>query len=622
MIGRILGNRYEIIEQLGVGGMALVYKARDTLLDRLVTIKILRDEFTSDDEFVKRFRREAQAVAKLSHPNVVSVYDVGSEGSIHYIVMEYIAGRTLKELIKEKAPLPPKQAVEIARQICEALEHAHENGIVHRDIKPHNILLTRDGRVKVTDFGIARAASAATVTQTGTIVGSVHYFSPEQAKGEVVGIKSDLYSVGAVLYEMMTGRVPFEGESPIAVALKHLQTPVLPPRQLNPSIPVNLEQVILKAMAKEPGIRFRTAREMSRALQDAMEGKSIPMIYTDDDAPTQVMPAIRFSTGDFDMNPEQPRKREKRKMRPIIKVFLVVAILGLLSGMVFGARHLLIVPTLEVPNVAGKTVNEAIATLAAVGLESRVVSSENNPTVPKDHVVRTEPPAGQVVKKNRVIGLVVSQGAKTETVPNVKGRTVAEASIILRNAGFDVGTVEPIYDAQAPKDLIVSQEPVADLPAPLGTKVKLLVSKGPPPQNVGMPNLIGLYLEEAKQKLEAAGLTLGVVNDRTSGEYFARQVIEQDTPPGTQIEQGMVVNLVVSKGPGPAPKTAPVSVIVPATGTEHQVIIVVEDLKGTREEYIRNHKPGDVVTENIRYYGRGKIRVLIDGQTVREKQVQ
>jgi len=272
MEGRKLGGRYEILYRVGGGGMAVVYKAKDLLLNRYVAIKVMNESLSNDTEFIRRFSREAQAAASLSHPNVVNVYDVGREGHIHYIVMEYVEGPTLKEYIQENGPLPPEDAVHIASQICDALAHAHDNQIIHRDIKPHNILLGKNGRVKVTDFGIARAATSSTITQTGSVMGSVHYFSPEQARGGVIGEKSDLYSLGIVMYEMVTGELPFDGDSAIGIALKHLQEPVVAPRELRPDLPDNVNQVILKAMEKDPERRFASARAMMQELQHILPG--------------------------------------------------------------------------------------------------------------------------------------------------------------------------------------------------------------------------------------------------------------------------------------------------------------------------------------------------------------
>lgn len=284
MIGKMLGNRYEILEKLGGGGMAIVYKGRDTFLNRFVTIKVLRPEFTSDEDFIKRFRREAQAVARLSHPNIVNIHDVGQEDGIHYLVMEYIQGDNLKAIIRKNGQLAPEHAVRFAVQICEALEHAHENHIVHRDVKPHNILVTDDGRAKLTDFGIAMEATSGTITRTDTIMGSVHYLSPEQARGETATAKSDIYAVGILLYEMLTGKQPYSGDSPIAVALKHIQETPQPVDEVNDSVPAELAAVVMRAMEKKPEDRFKSAAELARYLEVALEdtGQATVVIPTDE----------------------------------------------------------------------------------------------------------------------------------------------------------------------------------------------------------------------------------------------------------------------------------------------------------------------------------------------------
>lgn len=313
-------GRYEIIERIGGGGMALVYKAQDILLNRNVAVKVLRQQFVHDEEFIRRFRREAQSAASLSHSNVVSIYDVGQEDEIHYIVMECVEGKNLNEIIKERAPLQVDEAVRIASQICDALEHAHQNQIIHRDIKPHNILIGRNGRVKVTDFGIARAVTSTTITQTGSVVGSVHYFSPEHAKGVITGEKSDLYSLGIVLYQMLTAQLPFLGESPISVALKHLQEEFEEPRKINPLIPQSVENVILKSMRKNPEERYQSADEMLRDLETCLlpgrrNESKLEFTHLDDEDQTRVIPAIKpqqlgvSSSGD-DV-PVQPRESEQ-----------------------------------------------------------------------------------------------------------------------------------------------------------------------------------------------------------------------------------------------------------------------------------------------------------------------
>ncbi|NLT95005.1 MAG: Stk1 family PASTA domain-containing Ser/Thr kinase, partial [Clostridia bacterium] len=339
MIGKKIANRYEILALIGGGGMSLVYQAKDIFLNRIVALKVLREQYASDNDFVRRFRREAQAVASLSHPNIVNIYDVGRDQHIHYLVMEYVKGKTLKEIIDERAPLPLNEVIDIVKQICDALEHAHENSIVHRDIKPHNILITRGGRGKVTDFGIARAASTATVTHTRGIIGSVHYFSPEQAKGEITDEKSDIYSLGIVLYQMVTGRLPFEGESPISVALMHIQNQPVPPSQYNPHITEAMEKIILKAINKKPDERYENVAKLRLDLRMALLGKMAnesgeflehypskekPVPVQSGHASDDTLVFEDLSLGENKTEQQKPSPKKVRKIKPIGYAFIGV----------------------------------------------------------------------------------------------------------------------------------------------------------------------------------------------------------------------------------------------------------------------------------------------------------
>ncbi|NLK51744.1 MAG: Stk1 family PASTA domain-containing Ser/Thr kinase [Syntrophomonadaceae bacterium] len=631
MIGKVLAGRYEIQGKLGAGGMAIVYRARCTWLDRTVTVKILRDELVNDEEFVRRFRHEAQAVAQLSHPNIVSVYDVGQDNGIYYIVMEYVDGQNLKELIRQKGKIATLEALDISIQICSALEHAHENNIIHRDIKPHNILITSRGKVKVTDFGIARAITGTTVTHPGKILGSVHYLSPEQARGELVGISSDLYSVGAVLYEMLTGRVPFEGESPISVALKHLQDPIMPPRKVEPAIPEIVEQIVLCALNKEPQQRFRSAREMQEALRAASRGEKLEFfseIPKESKKASNPGPSIPAGQGEGWEEETRPYDRletklepKRRKPTPLFWVLVIMGALGFFVGMVYLGIKLVAVPEVVVPNVQGKLVEDALKELQNHGVEGVVTSRQFNNEIPKERVISQKPLPEEKVKRGRRIELTVSQGAQLDIVPNVKGRSVAETEVLLGNRGFKVGLIDKAHHPQVAQGLVITQTPAADTQQPVGTAINLDVSLGPEPQSIMMPNLVSSNLEDAKAQITGSGLSLGNVTEEKSDQYYAGQIMRQEPVAQSPILPGSKVNLVVSQGPGPASLTAEVKVTVPKGENQQEVVITVEDLKGKREAYRAMHKPGEKIKVMVRYYSPARIQVLVNGVLFSEKDV-
>lgn len=624
MIGKILGNRYEIISQLGGGGMALVYKGRDTLLNRQVTVKLLRPEFTCDEEFVARFRREAQAVAKLSHPNIVSVYDVGQEGDIHYIVMEYVEGKNLKELIREEGILPVNRAVDIARQICEGLDHAHDSGIVHRDIKPHNILVTSGGKVKVTDFGIARAVTSVTVTQAGTIVGSVHYFSPEQAKGENTGARSDIYSVGIVLYEMVTGQVPFQGDSPIGVALKHIQEQSPAPSTLNRNISPELEKVILRAMEKDITMRYQTAGDMARDLRTVLLGQisEETRYLNEDEFATRVLTAPRIIRKDkFDENADELPNRRRKKVRPMAKLILAVLIIGILAGAATGINSFLNVPEVTVPNMKEMTLDTAISTLMGLGLKSKI-ERQNHPTAPKDTVISQDPEPDQKVKTGYTVTLTASNGPEYVQVPDVRQKDLTAAKVEIENAGFKVETTE-VYSDEVIKGSVVSQTPSEGSQAVAGSAVTLEVSKGREPKFVVVPDLKGLTLDQAGKTLGDINLKLSdTVNQAQSKDYLSGAIMAQQPNPQDNLQEGETVQVTLSTGPGPEAKTATVSVELPADNMTHQVKILVTDVAGTRTEYEQTHNAGEVFALQVTYYGQGKIQVLVDGKKIKEQLVK
>lgn len=570
MIGKTLGGRYEIIEQIGGGGMALVYKCLDLLLNRKVAVKVLRSQFVHDEEFIRRFRREAQAAASLSHPNVVSIYDVGQEGDIHYIVMEYIDGTNLNEIIKERAPLPVEEAIHYSMQICDALGHAHQNEIIHRDIKPHNILIGKNGRVKVTDFGIARAVTSSTITQTGSVVGSVHYFSPEHAKGTSTGEKSDLYSLGIVMYQMLTGKLPFLGESPISVALKHLQEDVEDPRNVNPAIPQSVENIILKSMRKKPSERYDSAREMMQDLETCLtpERRNEPKISFWDDLDeesTRVVPAIRSnqlataasddevpsadSASEEEKGNSVGKTKKKWTKRPGVWITILLILLVLVAGLAYFVKQQYSVSkTEEVPFVENLKLEEAVEKLKAVGLTYEV-KREFNEEKEKDVVFKQDPKKGEKLERNSKVTLYVSDGPELKKMPALKNSKIQEAKNQLLALGIkeDQITITNKYSDSDP-DVVLAQTPAANEDIdPKNITVKLTVSNGKKPFN--MPNLEGLTLEEAKTRIQLSKLKLDDVKYETSYLQPKGKVIKQfPYAPNDEVTSGAGIKLIVSSG--------------------------------------------------------------------------
>ena len=453
--GMTLGGRYELLDIVGEGGMSKVYRARDNILDRIVAVKILKDEFAKDRGFVERFRSEALSVARISHPNIVNVFDVGAQDGTYYIVMEYVDGHTLKHLIREQGPLTVEKAVDIAVMICDGVHHAHEKGIIHRDIKPHNILITEQGIVKVADFGIAQAVSAGTITYGNNIIGSVHYFSPEQAKGEPVNRTADIYSIGCILFEMVTGSVPFNADSPITIALRHINEEPPSPRATNPEVPPALETIIHKAMAKQPGERFQTAQEMRNALlkvQQAITG------------------ALTGDGADY--------LKTKRKMKPIGKGIIAFAILAFLSGILWSLAGNLFGAEVGVPSIVGKDVAQANEELGDLGLVLKVIGRKNDPSLAVDAIISQDPLPGRKVKAGREIEVILSEGVEQVKVPNVSGVTVSDATTRLSNRGLNLGNIDNVWDEKYAEGIVISQDPLAEASVTAGTAVNLAVSKG------------------------------------------------------------------------------------------------------------------------------------------------
>ncbi len=559
IIGKTIANRYEIISQTGVGGMATVYTARDNVLNRKVAIKVLKDEFTTDEEFVKRFNSEAQAAASLSHPNIVSIYDVGNEDGIYYIVMELVRGKTLKQIITEEGALPWKWSVNIAMQIASALETAHKNNIVHRDIKPHNIIITEDGVAKVTDFGIAKAVSNSTITAFGTTIGSVHYFSPEQAKGGYTDAKSDIYSLGVVMYEMLTGRVPFDSDTSVSVALKHMQEPPVPPMEINDNIPQAVNDIILKAMEKEPMARYQTAtammRDLSRALKDP-EGEFVEEENLDDGL-TRRMGAI---TDDMLKQSATANKKKKQK-KGIAKFFeehpkakgpivvlicliLFVASIAVTSAILSANEA----KDVQIPNLIGKTEEEAKAELKELKLNYEKVSEDYNADQEAGKIYEQSPaytPNYKVKEKSTTIKVKVSKGTEKVTVPKVAGMTYDEAVKELENNKLKAEKIEET-SKEIKEGIVISQETNPNTEANAGETVKIHVSIGTGIAQVVMPSVLGKTESDARQTLEGKNLKVNVEysEDTTKDNGI---VLSQNIKSGENIDEGTEITITVNK---------------------------------------------------------------------------
>ena len=513
----MLGNRYLLLEKIGGGGMAVVFKAKCTLLNRFVAIKVLRSEFTNDEEFVKRFKIEAQAVASLSHPNVVSIYDVGHEDDIHYIVMEYVDGLTLKEYITKNGALDWKDAVKITAQICSAIEHAHKNNIVHRDIKPHNILLTKEGIAKVTDFGIARAVTSSTITMVGSTIGSVHYFSPEQARGGFIDEKSDLYSLGIALYEMVTGRVPFDGDSPVSVALKHIQEKPLEPVKIVPSLPYGVNEIIMKAIQKDQNIRYQSASAMINDLNHVLiqpQGGFISMQNVDSQS-TIRMASLNIN----DTSSNVPRggtvtndKRMQKKKNTATYWIAGLTVLFVVFLSIYLAWSVLFKPadndTFKIEDYRGKMYDEVKPQLDAKGFNISEVWRES--TLPKGVIIDQSIQPGEDYKSGNFtsLELIISSGPKLSTVPDVREKEYRDAQNEITSAGLK-WKIERENNKDVPANYVIRTSPEGGEQVAPDTEVIIYVSRGEEVKRTKVPNLVGKTELDAQKLLSDAKLTLG-----------------------------------------------------------------------------------------------------------------
>lgn len=638
LLGKRISGRYKVLEMIGGGGMSNVYLAHDMILDRDVAIKVLRYDFSNEDDLHRRFQREALSATSLTHPNIVNIFDVGEDGDLHYLVMEFVEGKTLKQYITDSAPLSPSEAVEIMKQLTSAIAHAHQNQIIHRDIKPQNILMDGTHHVKITDFGIAMALSATSFTQTNSVLGTVHYLSPEQARGGTATKKSDIYALGIVLYELLTGKLPFSGESAVSIALKHLQTDTPSVRATVPTIPQSLENVVMKATAKDPRNRYQTVEEMQRDLQNVLSEEranekafAIPL---DDDGATKAMPVIKDASYDsLSMTktlvkeptltpPVEEEKKKKKKWPWIVGILSLLLLVGLVIVIAFPG--LFGPEKIEVPDVANLPLSEAIDKVEEVGFVAGKESQESSEEVEEGQVIRTIPQAGKIRDEATEIEFIISSGKESVTLADYVGRDINEVKELLASQNFkSIEENEEFSDM--PEGRIISQRPSEYSEViPDETDLIFVVSKGPELQSV--IDLTGQYNEKTlNDYAKSSGFNIRIIKDEYSEEVPEGFVISQDPVAGTKLEPGSSIDIVLSKGPAAKQiKTFVTSVEIPyepdVPGTEQIVRIYLQDqthsLTEPVEEYVLTETRMQQIQLEIEEGQKGAYRIIVDSKVI------
>jgi serine/threonine-protein kinase len=651
LIGKRLSGRYKILRVIGGGGMANVYLARDMILDRDVAMKVLRFDFSNDDEFIKRFRREAQSATSLAHPNIVSIFDVGEEDGIYYIVMEYVEGNTLKQYIQQYAPLHPREALNIMEQIVSAIAHAHENHIVHRDIKPHNILIDPHGNVKVTDFGIAMALSSTTITQTNSVLGSVHYLSPEQARGGMANKKSDIYSLGIVLFELLTGRLPFDGESAISIALKHLQSETPSAKRWNATIPQSVENIILKAMAKDTFHRYESAEEMEEDITTALKPERLneeKFVIPEDNEATKAIPIITDSnmyekTDDTLVRPQENSgkeasnkplkeankkgKKEKKKKSKAGKIILTIFLLLLVASVaaVTIIPPLLMPKDVEVPDLTGMKYEEAVEQLIADGFVVDDPIHIEDEEILEGFVVKTKPEAGKTVKEGDTIIIYESSGKEKVELDDYVNRDINRVRDLLVRKGFTNIKVEEEFN-EAAAGTILEQDPEPGVEViPGEDELVLTVSKGP--EEFELQDLTGYSEEALNAYIEENDLEL-VRKDVYSDTVSKGEVISQSPGPSEKVLPGDTLEATISLGPEPMPiqkvkKTIEIPYPPELAGQPAEVSINIDDAEHSISDVYDKFTTTETATREIEFSiapdEKAFYQVIIDHRVVKSE---
>lgn len=627
MSSKVLAGRYELLEKIGDGGMAVVYRAMDKLLSRHVAVKILKPQFTGDEKFIENFRKESHAAARLTHANIVGVYDVGKEGNINYIVMELVKGKALSDIIREEGPLDYRRVMDLSRQIASGLSAAHKAGIIHRDVKPHNILVNEDGVAKIADFGIAKAVSVNTIVENTeeTIIGSVHYFSPEQARGGYVDERSDLYSLGIVMYEMLTGDVPFDGDNPVSIALMHINDPIVPPSKIVDGIPPALEKIVMKATDKIQINRYQTAEELIKALDevdllDSFDLNRRPKFQRGD---TIVVGEEGLLEQEYKENDKKSNKgsgNDKTKKKRALIIIGVCVALAVIFGIVAATTGMFSKKEIEVPNLKGMTYEQAEEMLADRGLAIKEGDHVYSDEYGAGEIVAQDPKAHSKVKEDTVVTVDVSIGASDGEVPYVVGMDKDEAKKIIEEVGFKFGGVTEETSTE-PEGKVLNQTPEAGSEAAVGSEVSIVVSNGQGKVQVPVPDLKGCTEEEAKAKLADQGLQLGGVSYESSRTYSKDVVMDQSYAAGNYVDQGTSVDIVISTG-----ASSTINYYIdyePAKEEVFYMTVTVTDDNGTRNIVTNEQcaKVDEGSTVEISGTGDGKIVVIFDNESVYEQDV-
>lgn len=625
MIGTMLGDRYELIEKIGEGGMAEVYKAKCHKLNRFDAVKILKKEYSADSELVDKFKKEATAIANLSDNNIVNIFDVGTQDEINYIVMEYVKGKTLKQIIKENGNIPYKVAIDIAIQIAKALDCAHRNNIIHRDVKPQNILVTEEGVVKVTDFGIAKSPDSATIANSKRILGSAHYFSPEQAKGTYIDCRTDLYSLGIVIYEMVTGRVPFDADSPVSVALKHIQEPAVPPKQINSDIPESLNRLILKCIEKEPIKRYQSAKELLNDLLRIQRDENCEIVYNSfDEDHTRIMQPVSIDEDDMDEDDtedaggKKPKISSKKKKGIILSLIAVLVIaLGVITAAAISKTmnpEIKQKNKVNVPKIVGLLQEDAAKLLEQNGLKLEVAGTDKSDKA-EGTVLKCFPEEGTPADPEKPVRVILSGGTPKIKVPDLKDVDIKSAKDMLANYGLELGNIEQKFSDTIAKDSVISQDPAADTEVSKGDKVNIVVSKGKEVVNTKVPNVVGLNIDDAEALLKSRKLNINKVSEQTSNKDLDKKVKSQSIEAEVDIREGQTITVTyyVYKEPEDidvnipnfegmtikvaqeiASKRKDINLVIPKDAQKDDIIKAQDPKEG-----IRKVKPGTKLTVTI-----------------------